>query len=1682
MAGIGTYVNGWTDLAPSGDSRIIYVSASGDNAYDGLSPVWTSGTNGPKRTIRGYYQGTVSNAVISPTTTLISSADAQQSTNYVGKTLTWRSGGLNGTTAEISGYSVNSGEVRLVISPAMTGVPASGDIFSVYHNEGAYALLRNGYPDWLCLQCGDTFFENVINSAITWENSGRSITEPMVMTSYRMDGATVVYHEGTRPRLDRTSIVSYNNTSGINTAHLAFMNIESIGYGTTSGNGFQWSGRMLNILIEGCLFRDWNIIGDFAAGNKFATAGMDEVTNFIFRRNVCYDGVGMGVMFSNHNQLLIEDNFFDRNGVLGGTHNTLHNIYTQKIRNLICRNNILARGSNFGLKMSADFLAGNNHGDYSDYLVEDNLFYNNGISNDWSGRLIASPTTKVVIQDNTSASGSITSYLSPSGDTNIPLVGTVASGTYSNISTTNGTFHVINASGNVIDIVYGVNMWTGDGIGGSLDRDGTVSNAVTSPTTTLIPSADIQQENGYYGFTTVLQFMSGALSGQRYPISSYSVVSSEARFTFDTAMSGVPASGDKFRVHAKEKFDSGRAATGVVIAAYLQGSGDEMKVKAFNFTTDTWDIIGTLTGADDTTVVTQTLTLTTDHTGPSDEVHEGRVYIRLVNDSTTPSILGVDRLVITGGNAYTHKDGIIRDNVMTMAGRTWSVPTAEYNSAINAGQDLQGWLLSGDTVDWDGNLLVHMPIRAINSQPLAWGSNQTNITVRNTVVYNWANYLHISDTGVPDTSGELDYLNLNRLSGITVSNTELTYPSGTNIYGYLDPTRSVATYNSGVLGATVVENTGIADDYAIDFLVAARDQLSRTNWNTSYTANAVNDWIRAGFTSVNSSIPITPEIELSPTSFSGAGQTITASVTLLNRPDYAGHPKISGLTTITPKIVCSRVPSGVFPFFVQVSACETTSDAGNTYRDLDYRWDFGDSSGTETMTDHWNGKTVNLNDSQMGPEAGYLYRNPGNYTITLTVKGKDENGDIITASTTSLMTLGQYYIFMGQATGGNYTLTVNGETTSTIAYNASPSTILSALHALASLDATNCRMTYEGCIEFFGNLAGTIITFTGNFSGLTGATGTPQFRIENVSGTSSNVTVSNMTGWTIQYFDSTAGGGGDGSIGSPKNSTADLDSFFSGGDNRVAYLKRGSTFASLTLDWDRYSGLRMLDYGSGAKPILSGISINWELSYGSAGFPTGRLMGDVVFSNITMSRSSLGNVFFAYVGYNGDPNYPYARFRDIVVDSIDYTCTGSGGDARFASIQANTGLGMTTSNFHIWNTNLIMGDTTKSNLFTNADQWFCFIGGSIAEGNGDLSQDHHIYSNTPMHTCFRYISFQDGWDIGAGESMAFCINWNAHTDATLTQYHLIDGCDLTGTHNGLDISNSDNGDHTPLGNFTDVIVQHNRFHVGQVGSQLIPFSASNCSTIVIRYNDFFGLHKYMGQFGTLEFSIYYNRCHNTGWYFYDHDYMYFSYNLMVISGYSDTFRGHCMKLDDTYGGAYATAQSWGDNCVGNIYYSPEANSNAGTPIHTASGWISFATWQGHGNDVGGQNTDPLWYAPSGGQFIKDPTVAVNWPYGFTSLESSINDGSSWQSYVDNSGLSVGSYLNNYDTILFRGVTDSTSSNVNIYFESSAASLDTGTESGSVQLTYSGSGVAENSGLNYFISVGGLYYYIQTGFN
>lgn len=94
--------------------------------------------------------------------------------------------------------------------------------------------------------------------------------------------------------------------------------------------------------------------------------------------------------------------------------------------------------------------------------------------------------------------------------------------------------------------------------------------------------------------------------------------------------------------------------------------------------------------------------------------------------------------------------------------------------------------------------------------------------------------------------------------------------------------------------------------------------------------------------------------------------------------------------------------SGNLPAFVQVSA-DAIAASGTTrpYETLEYSWNFGDPSGTESIYNPVTSGYVNPNTSQVGPEAAYVYRSTGVYTITLNIRGSGSGGYITDSCTTT---------------------------------------------------------------------------------------------------------------------------------------------------------------------------------------------------------------------------------------------------------------------------------------------------------------------------------------------------------------------------------------------------------------------------------------------------------------------------------------------------------------------------------------------------------------------------------------------------------------------------------------------------------------------------------------------------------
>jgi hypothetical protein len=226
---------------------------------------------------------------------------------------------------------------------------------------------------------------------------------------------------------------------------------------------------------------------------------------------------------------------------------------------------------------------------------------------------------------------------------------------------------------------------------------------------------------------------------------------------------------------------------------------------------------------------------------------------------------------------------------------------------------------------------------------------------------------------------------------------------------------------------------------------------------------------------------------------------------------YTGRPVVPGLTTITPRIVLSRT-SGYAPLFVHVSA-DVESDTAHAYTDLHYEWNFGDAAGVETFRHPVTGQTVSANTDQTGPEAFYVYRNPGSFTIRLKVKGW--NGTRWVCGETSKLYVPEVQRFGvngispdGQTTGlavsgGTWRMGFNGEWTrplgvwmrTTSTWSGPPATrddIEAALEELPSIGKGNVRIysgnqpvydcTYDPpgggfWVEFRGRLLGRTVPF-----------------------------------------------------------------------------------------------------------------------------------------------------------------------------------------------------------------------------------------------------------------------------------------------------------------------------------------------------------------------------------------------------------------------------------------------------------------------------------------------------------------------------------------------------------------------------------------------------------------------------
>jgi hypothetical protein len=234
------------------------------------------------------------------------------------------------------------------------------------------ALLRTGYPDWLLFKKGDVW----TNEAFEWRLSGRSRSEPMLVSSYGT-GARPLFRTGSKTGIS----VQGGGGAPPSVGHLAFAGLSF--YANTRDpsspdfvnpppvcSGFFWLLPTNDVLFEDCVFRFYDGVG--------IEWGPD--TNIRFRRTQVLDSYAadgahsQGLFAAEIDSLLIEECLFDHNGWnerVNGADATVfnHNMYIQTTcRNVVVRGNISIRASSHGLQLRPGGVA------------EDNLFVRDPIS------------------------------------------------------------------------------------------------------------------------------------------------------------------------------------------------------------------------------------------------------------------------------------------------------------------------------------------------------------------------------------------------------------------------------------------------------------------------------------------------------------------------------------------------------------------------------------------------------------------------------------------------------------------------------------------------------------------------------------------------------------------------------------------------------------------------------------------------------------------------------------------------------------------------------------------------------------------------------------------------------------------------------------------------------------------------------------------------------------------------------------------------------------------------------------------------------------------------------------------------------------------------------------------------------------------------------------------------------
>lgn len=255
--------------------------------------------------------------------------------------------------------------------------------------DRGYELVRDGHPDWLLFKRGDIFSLPTSNDGLfrRWRKSGRSRTEPMVVSSYGEPAEPMPqFHSNGRGFLH---IGRGNNP--VMVQHVIFHDLHALANqrkpdhhhfvdGGTTEFGILLRTDVHDLKFEGVRIEYfWHNI---LASGRSSHGEPKNVSDLTFHRCVIRNAWTskpnhpQGFSATDFAGLRLTENIFDHNGWLEGhpEQRTVfrHQAYLQHMKDVLIEGNVFSRESFLALKVRSD------HPDLSsDIVIRDNLFVDN---------------------------------------------------------------------------------------------------------------------------------------------------------------------------------------------------------------------------------------------------------------------------------------------------------------------------------------------------------------------------------------------------------------------------------------------------------------------------------------------------------------------------------------------------------------------------------------------------------------------------------------------------------------------------------------------------------------------------------------------------------------------------------------------------------------------------------------------------------------------------------------------------------------------------------------------------------------------------------------------------------------------------------------------------------------------------------------------------------------------------------------------------------------------------------------------------------------------------------------------------------------------------------------------------------------------------------------------------------